>query len=83
MKDKKLDEELDGMSDSHLPEVSLIIVREHGKKSDKINIINLDHFSEDMHQKYYIDAVEKYGKQNVRYCKVLGTKVTVSVEFLD
>lgn len=64
-------------SDTGLPEMSLIIIRNNGK----INIVNLDNFSNDMHKGYYIDAVEKYGKDNVRYCRVLGAKVKVDVEF--
>lgn len=83
MKDKKNNKDVDERSDSYLPEVSLILIREPGKGGENIRIVNLDDFSSDRHKQYYVDAVEKYGSHNVRYCKVLGTKVTVNVEFVE
>ena len=83
MKNKDITDELDERSESSLPEVSLILIREPSKKGDQIKVVNLDDFAEDTLKKYYIDAVEKYGTHNVRYCKVLGTKIKLDVDFIE
>jgi len=66
-----------------LPDVAMIIIKEQGKSSSSIRLLNLDNYGDDIRKKYYMDAISKYGRDNVRYCKIVQSKVKVEVEFVD
>ena len=79
-KSKGDDEDL--LSESKvLPDVAFLLIR----KSDKRNteVLHLDDMSPSHHKEYYMEAITKYGQDNVRYCKVLAAAVKVEVDFLD
>lgn len=81
-KEQKLSEEV-AYNGADLPEVGFLLVAEGGKKRS-LRVINLDQYQDkDMVTKLYLDADKKYGESNVRYCKVITTKVSRQVEFFE
>ena len=68
------------ISTSKMPNFKFIMVYT-GKGN---TIINLDNFSDSATiSTKYIETIEKYGKDNVRFCKVVPANIKMEVVFGD
>ena len=69
-----------------LPNVECLIILKPAPKGGKCyDIVNLDeYFSADdivLKKQIYLDQIEKWGQDNVRYCKVVNVTVQQEVNF--
>jgi hypothetical protein len=67
-----------------LPEKEFILILKRGPKGPIPTILNLDEFDDtpqdkNIKRKLYVDALEKNGIQNVRYCRVVQSKIQTVV----
>lgn len=74
-------ETVQGKEKKSLPEIAFILIMDPSKSDGSVRCLSLDDYGDSNHKKYYMDAIVKYGKDNVRYCRVVSARVKVDVDF--
>jgi len=63
-----------------LPEIHFLLITQ---RDGKMKIVDLDEYTKDTEVKeLYLEACRNHGNDNVRYCKVVGTKLRTEVDFI-
>lgn len=64
-----------------LPEISCLIIRTG--TNGNVEILNLDDYDDANRLCCTLDAVERFGAANVRFCRILSMKVKTNLEFVE